>query len=391
MKKKTGKTTRQEHDSMGTFTVPARALYGAQTARAVENFPISGLRAHPELIRAFAALKWAGAETNRALGYMDAGRAHAIAQASREVYLGRWNKEIVVDAFQAGAGTSFNMNLNEVIANRANQILGGRIGEYKYIHPNDDVNMGQSTNDTFPTAMRLAGIALWHRFDGAMDALERELRKKADAFDGIVKSGRTHLQDAVPVRLGQEFGGYAEAVAKARPRVRRAADSLRSLGIGGSAAGTGLNTHPRFQSLMVRQLVRITGEPLFPAKDKFEAMQSMAPFCEVSAALRNFSLDLTRIANDLRLLSSGPRTGIGEIVLPPVQPGSSIMPGKVNPVMAEVTDMVCFQVAGNDLAIALGSQAGQLELNVMMPVITFNLNFSFEILTNVIEAFTKRC
>jgi len=296
-----------------------------------------------------------------------------------------------VDVFQAGAGTSFHMNVNEVIANRACELLESKKGDHKLVSPNDHVNMGQSTNDVIPTAMRLAVLSLSAPLLEVLEKLQQSLENKAREFDSILKSGRTHLQDAVPVRLGQEFGGYAKAIEKAKAQISYAARSLEDLGIGGSAAGTGVNTHPDTRTLMVEELVKLTGFRLHSAENLFEAMQSMSPFTEVSASLRNLSIELIRIANDLRLLSSGPNTGLNEINLPTVQPGSSIMPGKVNPVMAEMLNMVCFQVIGADTCVMMASQAGQLELNVMMPVIAYNLLHSFSILTTAIEAFQGKC
>ncbi|HLG23163.1 MAG TPA: aspartate ammonia-lyase [Candidatus Manganitrophaceae bacterium] len=385
------KKMRKEKDSLGELEVPEGAYYGVQTARAVANFPISGLRAHPTFIQATAMVKWAGAEANMRLKKLDLKIGKIIQKAAEEVIAGKWNDQFVVDVFQAGAGTSHNMNTNEVIANRAIEILGGKRGEYKLVHPNDHVNMSQSTNDVFPTAMRVAALLTLQKLDPVLSRLEKALSVKAKAFDDVIKSGRTHLQDAVPVRLGQEFSGYARAITRARKRIQAASEGLRELGIGGSAAGTGINTHPEYKKKMVAALKKISGLDLAPSNNLFERMQSMADFVEISGALRELAVELIRIANDLRLLSSGPRTGFAEIVLPPVQPGSSIMPGKVNPVMAEVTNMVCFHVIGNDLTITMAAQAGQMELNVMMPVINFNLLQSIEILTRDIDLFTERC
>ena len=385
------KATRTQHDSLGEVAVPAGAYYGAQTARAVENFPISGWRAHPEMVRAIALVKRAAAEANMALGELDPRLGQAIVQAAREVADGRWREHFVIDVFQAGAGTSFNMNANEVIANRANEILGGKLGDNKPVHPNDQVNMAQSTNDVYPTSMRVAALFLVAQLLPVLDDLVLALDDKAREFDHIIKAGRTHMQDAVPVRLGQEFAAYGKAVARGRARIQHAAEALKELNIGATAAGTGLNSHPRYRDEVVRRLSEITGCDLQPAGNLQEMTQSASSYGEVSGALRLLALELIRIANDLRLLSSGPRTGFGEINLPPVQPGSSIMPGKVNPVMAEVLDMVCFQEVGNDLTIAMAIQAGQLELNVMMPVINFNLLTSLEILRNVVRLFTDRC
>jgi len=384
-------TTRREKDSLGFIDVPADALYGAQTARAAENFPISGMRAHPLLIRAIAMVKRAAAEANRDLGTVSSRRADAIIAAAQEVIDGRWNDEFVVDVFQAGAGVSFHMNANEVVANRANQLLGGAPGEYAEVHPNDHVNYGQSTNDVFPAAMRLAALLALDTLSPEVDALADTFAKKASEFGPILKSGRTHLQDAVPMRLGQEFAAYGVAFRKSAESLRHTADSLRELGLGGTAVGTGLNTHPEFRAKAIAILARISGQRLTPAEDLRWAMQSQAPMAQVSAALRSLALELIRISNDLRLLSSGPNTGINEIHLPSLQPGSSIMPGKINPVMAELAAMVGFQVIGNDTAVALAVQAGQLELNVMMPAMAYNVLASITILANTLHVFRERC
>ncbi len=385
------KKVRKEKDSLGELEVPESAYYGVQTARAVANFPISGLRPHPTFIRASAMVKWAAAQANMAIGKLDPKVGKIIQKSAEEVIAGKWNDQFVVDVFQAGAGTSHNMNTNEVIANRAIEMLGGRRGEYKLVHPNDHVNMSQSTNDVFPTAMRVAALLMLRGLDPVLARFEKRLSEKAKEFDDVIKSGRTHLQDAVPVRLGQEFSGYARAIARSRKRIAAASEGLKELGIGGSAAGTGINTHPDYKKKMVAAIKKISALDVVPSNNLFERMQSMADFVEISGSLRELAVEVIRIANDLRLLSSGPRTGLAEIVLPPVQPGSSIMPGKVNPVMAEVTNMVCFHVIGNDLTITLAAQAGQLELNVMMPVINFNLLQSIEILTRDIDVFTERC
>ena len=380
---------RSERDSLGEVRVPAQALYGAQTERAVVNFPISGLKPRRAFIWPMGAIKLAAAEVNRDLGLLDAAKASAIAQAAREVMEGRWDSEFVVDPFQAGAGTSHHMNANEVIANRATQILGGALGEYR-VHPNDDVNMAQSTNDVIPTAIRLG--CLW-RLDELLTIvgqLAAELQHKAEEFDPILKSGRTHLQDAVPVRLGQEFAAYAHAVGHDRARLARAAEGLRRLGIGGTAAGTGLNAHPEFHARMVQRLRDVTGLDLSASSDLFESMQSMADAADFSAALRVLALTLTRIANDLRLMASGPASGLDEIRFAAVQPGSSIMPGKVNPVMAEMLNQSMFAVIGYDLTVALACQAGQLELNVMMPVIAHCLLEMMQLMIGSIGAFTTR-
>src|SRR5512146_1124422 len=383
-------TTRTEHDSLGDVLVPAEALYGAQTQRALQNFQISGMKPRQAFIWSMATIKRAAAEVNCDLGLLDQDRANAIVQAAQEVIDGKWNDQFVGDPIQAGAGTSHNMNTNEVIANRATQILGGALGEYR-IHPNDHVNMAQSTNDTIPTAIRLG--ALW-RLDELLDTLKslcEALNAKAAEFDDIVKSGRTHLQDAVPVRLGQEFGAYAKAVDRDAGRVRVAAEGLRRLGIGGTAVGSGLNAHPEYHTRMVRKLSELSGLKLYESDNLFESMQSMADAAGFSASLRTMALTLIRIANDFRLLASGPSTGLDEIRLPALQPGSSIMPGKVNPVLAEMLDMACFHVLGNDLTVTMAAQAGQLELNVMMPIIAHNLFEMMHVLIGAINAFTEKC
>ena len=382
---------RREKDALGTFEVPARAYYGVQTARAVENYPISGMRAHPLLIRAIAMVKRAAAEANREVGTVSARRADAIIQAAQEVIDGKWNDEFVVDVFQAGAGVSFHMNANEVIANRANEILGGKLGEYAEVHPNDHVNYGQSTNDVFPTAMRVATLLALETVYPELDALAAAFARKGEEFERVIKSGRTHMQDAVPIRLGQEFRAYGVAIEKASEALRQASDGLRELGLGGTAVGTGLNTHPEYRKKAVENLSRISEQPLFPAEDLRWAMQSQACMAQVSGALRGLALEVIRISNDLRLLSSGPNTGFKEIYLPSLQPGSSIMPGKVNPVMAELAAMVSFQVIGNDTAVAMAVQAGQLELNVMMPTMAYNVLQSITILANMLRQFTERC
>jgi fumarate hydratase class II len=333
-------------------------------------------------------IKRAAAEVNRDLGLLDNERANAIIQAAQEVIDGKWNHHFVVDPIQAGAGTSHNMNTNEVIANRATQIMGGKLGDYR-VHPNDHVNMAQSTNDTIPTAIRLG--ALW-RLDELLDTLKElaeALNSKAAEFDDIVKSGRTHLQDAVPVRLGQEFGAYAKAVERDAERIRNAAEGLRRLGIGGTAVGSGLNAHSEYHARMVKKLSELTGLKLYQSDNLFESMQSMADAAHFSASLRTLALTLIRIANDFRLLASGPSTGLDEIRLPAVQPGSSIMPGKVNPVLAEMLDMAMFYVVGLDTTVAMAAQAGQLELNVMIPIIGHSLFEEMQIIIGSVRAFTE--
>lgn len=382
---------RREKDSLGYVEVPASAYYGAQTARAIENYPISGMRAHPLLIRAFGLVKQAAALANKELGLVEPDRADAIVTAASEVAAGKWNGEFLVDVFQAGAGVSFHMNTNEVIANRANELLGGKLGEYEHVHPNDHVNYGQSTNDVFPTGMRLATLLALDTLYPALEAIAATLAAKAQEFDGVMKSGRTHMQDAVPIRLGQEFAAYGLAFAKGRRFLRLAADSLRELGLGGSAVGTGINTHPDYRVKAIANLARLSGQQLTPAADMRWAMQSNACMGEVSAALRGVALELIRVSNDIRLLSSGPNTGFAEIHLPSLQPGSSIMPGKINPVLPELAAMVGFQVVGNDAATAMAVQAGQLELNVMMPTMAYNTLQSITILANTLHQFDTRC
>ncbi len=393
-------SVRQEKDSLGVVEVPAGAMYGAQTARAVENYPISGVRAAPALIRAMGIVKKAAAEANGELGVVTKERAEAIARAAQEVIDGEWDKEFVVDVFQAGAGVSFHMNANEVIANRANQIVAGAkgsaavaaaLGKYEWVHPNDHVNYGQSTNDVFPTAMRLGTLLALEGLYPVLDGLAGSFAAKAAEFDGVLKAGRTHMQDATPIRLGQEFAAYGVAIRKAKESVARAGEGLRELGLGGSAVGTGINTHPGYRALAIAKLAEISGQRLVAAEDMRWAMQSCAPMGEVSAALRGLALEVIRIANDLRLLASGPNTGFNEIHLPSLQPGSSIMPGKINPVLAELAAMVGFQVVGNDTAVAMAVQAGQLELNVMMPTMAYSVLQSVSILTNMLRELDVRC
>ena len=381
---------RIEHDTLGDVKVPAEVLYGAQTQRAVNNFNISGLRPWRAFIWSMAVIKRAAAEVNRDLGLLEGEKAEAIITAAQEVIDGKWDDQFVVDPFQAGAGTSHNMNMNEVIANRATILLGGKLGQY-VVNPNDHVNMSQSTNDTVPTAIRLGCLWRLGELLAAIEGLSNSLGQKAVEFDDIVKSGRTHLQDAVPIRLGQEFSGYATAVRRDAERIRHAAEGLRQLGIGGTATGTGLNAHPEYASRMVRRLSEVTGLKLSASVNLFEAMQSMADAAEFSASMRTLAITLTRIANDFRLLASGPSTGLDELLLPAMQPGSSIMPGKVNPVMAEMLNMAMFQVQGCDLTVSLASQAGQLELNVMMPIIAHNLFEMMQIMIGAITAFTEKC
>jgi aspartate ammonia-lyase len=380
---------RTERDTLGEVRVPDDALYGAQTQRAVENYPISGLREHPVFIRSFVLLKKAAALANRELGALDGGLADSIVAACDELIenADKYRSQFVVDVFQAGAGTSFNMNVNEVIANLANP----ERGTYKPVHPNDHVNMAQSTNDVFPTAIRIATLLLLKELWLELDGLAMALGDRGEAFADVIKSGRTHLQDAVPVTLGQEFNAYASAVARATRQLVVAATELRELGIGGTAAGTGMNAPRGYRHAVIKHLNEMTDLDLLPADDLREAMQSQLPVAGVSGALRNLALELTRIANDLRLLASGPQTGFAEIILPAVQPGSSIMPGKVNPSMLECMNQVCFHIIGSATAVDYAVQAGQLELNVMMPLMAFEILFSIEILKNYLPVFVAKC
>jgi len=382
---------RTEMDSLGEVKVPRDAYYAAQTQRAVENFAVSGLKPYPAFIWSMATIKRAAAEVNRDLGLLDEELANAIIQAGDEIRSGEHWENFVVDPFQAGAGTSHNMNTNEVMANRASEILGYDLdADDKPVHPNNHVNMAQSTNDTIPTAIRLG--VLW-KLEGLLSALQAcadAFTEKAEAWDDVVKSGRTHLQDAVPVRLGQEVGAWAKALERDIEKIEMAAAGLRRLGIGGTAAGTGLNAHPEYHARMVSKLSELTGQELYESDNLFESMQSMQDPVFFSGALRATAQDLTRIANDLRLLSSGPTTGLAEITMPTVQPGSSIMPGKVNPVLAEMLNQAMFHVMGNDHAVTMSAQAGQLELNVMMPIIAHNLNEMMIVMTGSVNAFTEK-
>jgi aspartate ammonia-lyase len=383
---------RTEHDSIGDLKVPKEALWGAQTQRAVHNFPISGIKPHPVFIKATVHIKKAAARFHSKAGVLDKKKADAIIKAADEILMkGQWIDQFVVDVYQAGAGTSHHMNTNEVLANRANEILGGKRGDYKWVHPNDHVNMGQSTNDVIPSALRLSGLLLIRDLLPVLGKLSETFFKKGKEFNKVYKSGRTHLQDAVPISLGQEFTAYGECLKRHRNRITAASNDLKELGIGGSAAGSGLNTHKDYAANMARLLSEQTGLKLVVHPNLFEAMQSLAPAVSVSNAIRNLTLDLIRIANDFRLMASGPTTGFGEISLPVLQPGSSIMPGKVNPVMAECLNMVCFQILGFDTTIAMASQAGQLELNVMMPVIAYNQNQMLTLLTQMLRVFDEKC
>ncbi len=382
---------RTEKDSLGEVQVPIEAYYGAQTQRAINNFHISGLRPWRAFIWSIATIKRAAAEVNRDLGLLDHKIADAIINAAQEVIDGKWDDQFRVDPFQAGAGTSHNMNTNEVIANRAIELLGGQRGDSKVVSPNDHVNMAQSTNDTIPTAIRLGVLWRVDEMLKVIDDLASALEVKAQEFDSVVKSGRTHLQDAVPVRLGQEFGAYAKAVRRDREKIALAADGLRRLGIGGTATGTGLNAHPEYHARMIKKLSELSGLKLYESDNLFESMQAHSDAVFFSGSIRTLAQDLIRIANDFRLLSSGPATGLDEIRLPAVQPGSSIMPGKVNPVLAEMLDMAMFHVLGNDLTVTMAAQAGQLELNVMMPIIAHDLFEMMQVVIGSVKAFTEYC
>ena len=382
---------RIERDPLGEMQVPADAFYGVQTARAVENFPISGLRAPADLVTATILVKKAAVEANAALGRLDADRARAIAAAADEILDGRHRDQFVVDVYQAGAGTSHNMNANEVLANRAAEILGEPRGVYARVHPNDHVNMSQSTNDVFPTATRLALLLGAGPLVRAARDLADSLARKGDEFADVLKTGRTHLQDAVPITLGQEFSGYAACIRRGADDVAEASEQLHELNIGATAVGTGLNAGDDYRRLVVANLRRDTGLNLVPAVNLFRVTQSMGDVLAYSGAMRRLAVELGKIASDLRLLSMGPRAGLAEIALPAVQPGSSIMPGKVNPSLPEMVNQVCFQVMGCDTTIMLAAEAGQLELNVMMPVIAWNALHASTILRESMRALRVRC
>jgi aspartate ammonia-lyase len=383
--------TRTERDPLGDYNVPAEAYYGIQTARAVANFPISGLRAQPELVTATVLVKKAAAQANISLERLNAEVGYAIVRAADEVLAGALRDHFVVDVYQAGAGTSHNMNANEVLANRAAELLGGARGEYRLVHPNDHVNMGQSTNDVFPTATRLALLLIHGGLVEAARGLAASLERKAGEFEDVLKVGRTHLQDAVPLTLGQEFGGYAACVSRGADEVGRAAAGLEELNLGATAVGTGLNAGEEFATLAIGGLSRDTGLPVTPAANRFRVTQSMGDVLAYSGAMRRLAMEVGKIASDLRLLSMGPRAGIAEISLPAVQPGSSIMPGKVNPSIPEMVNQVCYQVMGCDVTICAAAEAGQLELNVMMPVIAWNAIHVSTILREAMKALRVRC
>ncbi len=383
--------TRTEKDPMGELQVPSQAMYGVQTLRAVQNFPISGLRPLASFVDAVVRIKRAAAITHKETGRLEPKLADAIVTAADEVLSGKHRDDFVVDPYQAGAGTSHNMNINEVLANRANEILGSKRGVYTPVHPNDHVNMAQSTNDVIPTSIRLGALTELPKLESAFNDLIDAFEAKGREFDDVMKSGRTHLQDAMPIRLGQEFAAYAGSPRRSLQRVSEAANYLRDLGIGGSAVGTGVNVEPEYPALMIRELAKSAGVEVREGKDRIQLMQSMGDAAAFSAQLRVLALDLSKIASDLRLLASGPRTGLDEIRLPAVQPGSSIMPGKINPSIPEMVNQVCFQVVGNDACVSVSAEHGQLELNVMMPVIAHNLLFSMKILTSTAATLSERC
>lgn len=383
--------TRIERDTMGEVPVPADAYYGVQTARAIENFPISSMRMPRSVIRAMGLIKRAAAAVNHSLGLLEQRPADAIARAATEVVDGTLDNQFPVDVFQTGSGTSTNMNTNEVISNRATELLGGARGS-KLVHPNDHVNLGQSSNDVIPTAIHIAASeTIQHQLLPALTRLHRALDQKANDFDTVVKIGRTHLQDATPVRLGQEFGGYARQVELGIARVKRAQEALSEVALGGTAVGTGLNCHPEFSSRVLAMVSQETGCHFREATNHFEAQSAQDSLVEASGELRTLAVSLMKIANDIRWLGSGPRCGIGEIHVPETQPGSSIMPGKVNPVIAESVTMVCAQVIGNDVTVTIGGQAGNFELIVMLPVMAYNLLQSIELLATATNNFAAKC
>jgi aspartate ammonia-lyase len=381
---------REERDSIGIVRVPANAYHGSFTQRALENFPVSGLRPDPGLIRALIEIKIAAARVHEELGLLQPRLARAIIRAGKEALAGQFDREFALDAFTAGAGTPIHMNVNEVLANRANEILGGKLGTYDRVHPNDHVNLGQSSNDVFPTAIRILALHLAEALLETAGELETSLRRKSRLHRRTLKSARTHLQDAVPITLGQELAGYAASLAKARRRIETALGNLRRVGIGATAAGTGINSHPRYARLVVRELARATKLDLANAPDLVEATSSMADFVELGNALEEYAIELGRISSDLRLLVSGPRTGLDEIALPEVEPGSSIMPGKVNPSVPEMVNMVCFQASGCAHAVRLAGARGELDLNVFTPVIAFNLALALRTLASASRILARR-
>lgn len=382
---------RVEKDFLGTKEVPSDAYYGIQTLRAVENFPITGYRIHEELIRAMATVKHAAAAANMEIRQLNPQIGHAVVQAAQEIMDGKWHDQFIVDPIQGGAGTSINMNANEIIANRAIEILGGIKGDYFKVSPNSHVNMAQSTNDAFPTAIHIATLSLIEKLLVTMEEMLTAFRKKAVQFDGVIKMGRTHLQDGVPIRLGQEFEAYSRVLERDIKRIKQTRGHLYEVNMGATAVGTGLNADPRYIKRVVELLAELSGLPLTNADHLVDATQNTDAYTEVSASLKVCMINMSKIANDLRLLASGPRAGLGELNLPARQPGSSIMPGKVNPVMAEVVNQVAFQVIGNDHTICLASEAGQLELNVMEPVLVFNLLQSLSMMNQAFKVFRVHC
>lgn len=382
---------RIEKDTQGLVKVPNHAYFGAQTQRAYDNYPISGEKSPQEYINSIVLIKKAAAIVNHKLGLLEEKKFKAISTSCDEILKGKYSNNFVIDVYQAGAGTSVNMNVNEVIANRANEILGSPLGSYKFIHPNDDVNMSQSTNDVIPTAIRIFSLLLLPKLLYNLKNLKESFSNKSNRFKNIIKSGRTHLQDALPITLGQEFSAYSKAIENNLEKINRTSEKLLIIGIGGTAVGTGINTPSEYQKKMVQELEKLTKLPLKPSGNLFDAMQNTADFLDLSSSLRTGAQTLIRIGNDLRLLSSGPKTGFSEITLPAVQPGSSIMPGKINPSIIEMLTMVCFQIIGFDQAILLASMSGQLELNVWLPLIANNLFLQIKLLTNSIEVFNDKC
>ncbi|MFC5557735.1 aspartate ammonia-lyase [Ureibacillus thermophilus] len=385
------KNVRIEKDFLGEKEIPIDAYYGVQTMRATENFPITGYRIHPELIKSLGIVKKAAALANMEVGLLDKTIGEYIVKAADEVIEGKWDDQFIVDPIQGGAGTSINMNANEVIANRALELMGAEKGNYSLISPNSHVNMSQSTNDAFPTATHIAVLSLLNQLIDTTKTMQQVFLNKADEFAGIIKMGRTHLQDAVPILLGQEFEAYARVIARDVERISNTKNNLYEVNMGATAVGTGLNAEPEYIKIVTEHLVKLSGHPLRSAKHLVDATQNTDCYTEVSAALKICMINMSKIANDLRLMASGPRAGLSEIILPARQPGSSIMPGKVNPVMPEVVNQVAFQVIGNDLTISAASEAGQFELNVMEPVLFFNLIQSISIMNNVFKTFTENC
>ena len=382
---------RVEKDSIGAKDVPADVYYGVQSLRAAENFPITGLRMHPELIRSLACIKKAAALANREAGLLDVSRADAIVRACDEILAGRLREQFIVDPIQGGAGTSINMNANEVIANRAIELLGGVKGDYALVNPNDHVNCGQSTNDVIPTAGKMATLRLLQKLETELDRLRAAFEDKSREFDHVIKMGRTQMQDAVPIRLGQEFRAYADAVRRDTVRMDKAMDEMRTLNMGGTAIGTGINADETYLRRIVPILSEVSGMELTQASDLIDATQNPDPFVAVSGAVKTCAVTLSKIANDLRLMSSGPRTGFGEINLPARQNGSSIIPGKVNPVIPEVVNQVAFLIIGNDMTVTMASEGGQLELNAFEPIIFYCLFQSIGTLTYAVHTFVDNC